>query len=36
MNLLLTPLPRTSDDPRYPDSNGRFVGETDFHNVATS
>lgn len=26
--------PGTTIDPRYPDSNGRFMGETDFHNVA--
>lgn len=35
MNQLLTAhLPGTRDDPRYPDSNGRFMGETDYHNVA--
>ncbi len=32
--LLAVPLPGTLEDPRYPDSNGRFMGETDFHNVA--
>jgi Uma2 family endonuclease len=35
MNLLLRPLPGTVEDPRYPDSNGRFMGETDFHSIAT-
>jgi Uma2 family endonuclease len=35
MNQQLVPyLPGTHDDPRYPDSNGRFMGETEFHNVA--
>jgi hypothetical protein len=28
------PLSGTVPDPRYPDSDGRFMGETDFHNVA--
>lgn len=28
-------LPGTVIDPRYADSNGRFMGETDFHTVAT-
>jgi Uma2 family endonuclease len=28
------PLPGTQVDPRYPDSDGRFMGDTDFHNVA--
>ncbi|MCI0376164.1 MAG: Uma2 family endonuclease [Gemmataceae bacterium] len=27
-------LPGTTYDPRYPDSDGRFMGDTDFHNVA--
>ena len=35
MNLLVRPLPGTTIDPRYADSNGRFMGETDFHTVAT-
>jgi Uma2 family endonuclease len=35
MNKILTvPLPGTQPDPRYPDSDGRFMGDTDFHNVA--
>jgi hypothetical protein len=28
------PLPGTVPDPRYPDEDGRFLGDTDFHNVA--
>jgi Uma2 family endonuclease len=28
------PLPGTQVNPRYPDSNGRFMGDTDFHNRA--
>jgi hypothetical protein len=28
------PLPGTVPDPRYPDEDGRFMGDTDFHNVA--
>ncbi len=28
------PLPGTTVDPRYPDSNGRFMGDTAFHNDA--
>jgi Uma2 family endonuclease len=28
------PLPGTTIDPRYPDSNGRFMGDTEFHNLA--
>ncbi len=31
---LLKPLPGTTVDPRYPDSDGRFMGETDYHNIA--
>ncbi len=27
-------LPGTRPDPRYPDSDGRFMGDTDHHNVA--
>ncbi len=35
MNLLPTPpLPGTVEDPRYPDSDGRFMGDTDFHSDA--
>jgi Uma2 family endonuclease len=34
MNQIVKPLPGTVEDPRYPDSDGRFMGETDFHNVA--
>jgi len=28
------PLPGTQPDPKYPDSDGRFMGDTDFHAVA--
>jgi hypothetical protein len=28
------PLPGTVPDPRYPDEDGRFMGDTDFHNHA--
>jgi hypothetical protein len=34
MNRITTPLPGTVEDPRYPDQDGRFMGDTDFHNVA--
>jgi Uma2 family endonuclease len=35
MNDVATaPLPGTQIDPRYPDSDGRFMGDTDYHNVA--
>jgi Uma2 family endonuclease len=35
MNRAATaPLPGTLPDPRYPDSDGRFLGETDHHNLA--
>ena len=34
MDQTVTPLPGTTIDPRYPDSDGRFMGETDHHNVA--
>lgn len=27
-------LPGTCPDPRYPDSDGRFMGDTDYHNIA--
>ena len=30
------PLPGTTVDPRYPDTNGRFMGDTDYHSVAIS
>jgi hypothetical protein len=30
------PLPGTLEDPRYPDQDGRFMGDTDFHNLAMS
>src|SRR2546421_67104 len=31
MSQLTTPLPGTVPDPLYPDSDGKPVGETDFH-----
>jgi len=35
MNSILTaPLPGTVPDPKYPDSDGRPMGDTDFHNLA--
>jgi Uma2 family endonuclease len=35
MNSILTaPLPGTVPDAKYPDSDGRFMGDTDFHNLA--
>jgi Uma2 family endonuclease len=37
MNRLITTaelLPGTSVDPRYPDSDGRSMGDTEFHNVS--
>jgi Uma2 family endonuclease len=35
MNPVTTaPLPGTTVDPRYPDADGRFMGDTDFHNDA--
>ena len=30
------PLPGTTIDPRYPDTNGRFMGDTDYHSIAIS
>src|SRR5262245_51327393 len=30
------PLPGTTVDPRYPDTNGRFMGDTDYHSIAIS
>jgi hypothetical protein len=32
MSQIAMPLPGTAIDPRYPDSDGRFTGETDYHN----
>jgi Uma2 family endonuclease len=32
--VVAKPLPGTEPDPRYPDSDGRFMGDTDFHNHA--
>lgn len=35
MNILVSQdLPGTRIDPRYPDSDGRFMGDTDFHHLA--
>jgi Uma2 family endonuclease len=34
MNPITTPLPGTVEDPRYPDQDGRFMGDTQFHSVA--
>ena len=35
MNFMIQrPLPGTVPDPRYPDSDGRFMGDTDYHNHA--
>jgi Uma2 family endonuclease len=35
MNLdTAVPLPGTVPDPRYPDEDGRFMGDTEYHNVA--
>jgi hypothetical protein len=36
MNPITAPLPGTVPDPRYPDEDGRFMGDTDFHNTAMS
>jgi Uma2 family endonuclease len=33
-SVISRPLPGTVPDPRYPDSDGRFMGDTDFHNHA--
>ena len=33
-SMIRWPLPGTVPDPRYPDSDGRFMGDTDFHNHA--
>jgi Uma2 family endonuclease len=32
MTRITRPLPGTTIDRRYPDSDGRFMGETDYHN----
>ena len=32
--MIRRPLPGTVPDPRYPDSDGRFMGDTDYHNHA--
>ena len=34
MNRVIKPPPGTVEDPRYPDSDGRFMGDTDYHNKA--
>ena len=34
MNPITAPLPGTVEDPRYPDQDGRFMGDTQFHSVA--
>jgi len=35
MNSIITaPVPGTVPDPKYPDSDGRPMGDTDFHNLA--
>jgi Uma2 family endonuclease len=34
MNRMTAPLPGTVPDPKYPDSDGRPMGDTDFHNLA--
>jgi Uma2 family endonuclease len=36
MRLADAPLPGTTVDPRYPDTNGRFMGDTDYHSIAIS
>jgi Uma2 family endonuclease len=33
-SMIAAPLPGTVPDPKYPDSGGRFMGDTDFHNLA--
>jgi Uma2 family endonuclease len=32
MSRITAPLPGTVIDPRYPESDGRFMGETEYHN----
>jgi Uma2 family endonuclease len=34
MNTITAPLPGTVEDPRYPDQDGRFMSDTEFHSVA--
>jgi Uma2 family endonuclease len=34
MNPITAPLPGTVEDRRYPDQDGRFMGDTEFHDVA--
>jgi Uma2 family endonuclease len=36
MNRITASLPGTTIDPRYPESDGRFMGETEYHNDAQS
>src|SRR5262249_29914857 len=36
LRLANAPLPGTTVDPRYPDTNGRFMGDTDYHSIAIS
>jgi Uma2 family endonuclease len=36
MSRITAPLPGTTIDPRYPESDGRFMGETEYHNDAQS
>lgn len=36
MNRIIAALPGTTIDPRYPESDGRFMGETEYHNDAQS
>jgi Uma2 family endonuclease len=31
--MISLPLPGTTIDPRHPDSDGRFMGDTDFHKI---
>src|SRR5258708_5998256 len=33
-SVAASPLPGTLVDPRYPDEDGRFMGDTDFHTIA--
>ena len=32
--IIAAPLPGTVPDPKYPDSDGRSMGDTDFHSLA--
>jgi hypothetical protein len=36
MSTTLQPLPGTSPDPRYPDSDGKPLGETEYHILAVT